>query len=165
MRGASSWQMLSEVRAPGFGIVSQQAVGKRFLLYWLYWLFDRHVGEWALDLSGIAPWYRPNPPDSRSEAPGPATPVLATLSKDGKTLYLIVANGSSDRAVPARIALRGFAASGVSGELLSYPGMDRDPLVAPREDAVSDAGARLDGGTVTLTLPPQSVAFLAVRGR
>jgi hypothetical protein len=48
LRGASGWQMLSALNGQGFGILSQQAPEQRFLLYWLYYYFNRHVGEWAL---------------------------------------------------------------------------------------------------------------------
>jgi hypothetical protein len=59
LRGASSWQMLNRLDAPGFGILAQQAPDKRFMLYWLYYYFNRHAGEWALATDGVAPFYEP----------------------------------------------------------------------------------------------------------
>ena len=58
LRGASGWQMFSRLDAQGFGILSQDAPDKRFMLYWLYYYFNRHLGEWALLTDGTAPYYR-----------------------------------------------------------------------------------------------------------
>ncbi len=80
------------------------------MLYWLYYYFNRHLGEWALDLQGTAPFYTPAAADGLSDQPaelaGPVTPALVTLSKDGKSLYLVVANGSWDTAVPCTLDVR-----------------------------------------------------------
>jgi hypothetical protein len=77
--------MLSALNGQGFGILSQQAPEKRFLLYWLYSCFNRYVGEWALQLDGTAPYHQPRP--EAGEFAGPLTPVLATLSPDGREIY------------------------------------------------------------------------------
>lgn len=166
LRGASSWQMFSRLTGQGFGILSQQAPDKRFLLYWLYYYFNRHVGESVLDIAGTAPYYAPAAGDGPNlkpgEFPGPLTPVLATLSKDGKALYLVIANGSWDRTVPCRAEMRGFPAGRVSGTVLSQSDPDAKPLLERKEDAISPFAATLAGRELTCSVPPHSVVFVTV---
>jgi hypothetical protein len=50
---------------------------------------------------------------------GPQTPVLATLSKDGSALYVVIANGSWAKAAPCRIDVRNFPISQAHGILLT----------------------------------------------
>lgn len=162
LRGASSWQMLSNIKGPGFGVLSQQAIGKRYLNYWLYYYFNRHIGEWAIDLEGEAPFYTPAP-SVHGEASGPLTPLLATISMDGQILYLVLANGSSSREIPCRISLPGFSVASVSGMLLTHPGRDGDPLVSHREEVVSNFPTWVQNEVLRCSLPPQSIVFLSVR--
>ena len=166
LRGASGWQMLSSIDAQGFGILSQQAPDKRFLLYWLYYYFNRHLGEWALDMDGAAPYYTPAATDGLSDRPsdyaGPVTPALVTLSRDRKSLYLVVANGSWDRAVPCSLDMRNFGPARVSGIVLTSPDIDGKPLLQRKEDAIADLPVTLAGRRVTCTIPPHSVVFLTV---
>jgi hypothetical protein len=55
LRGASGWQMFSRLGGQGFGILSQDAPNQRFMLDWLYYYFNRHLGEWVLPTDGTAP--------------------------------------------------------------------------------------------------------------
>jgi hypothetical protein len=91
--GASGWQMLSRTGGQGFGILFPDAPEKQAMLYWLYYHFNRHVGEWVVDVEGTAPYHVPARAEDRSFS-APMTPVLATLSQDGSTLDLILVNGS-----------------------------------------------------------------------
>jgi len=168
LRGASSWQMLSNVKSPGFGILSQQAPDQRFLLYWLSYYFNRHVGEWVLPIAGTAPFQSD---DSHLRmglapvAPGPLTPVMATGSADGRTVYLVLANGSWERSFPLRVQLHGFSAARAEGVVLSQTSLDSSPLLEHKEDGVSALGVKLDGGALTGTLPAHSVAFVTITGK
>ena len=127
LRGASSWQMLNRLSAPGFGILGQEAPEKRFMLYWLYYYFNRHVGEQVLDMDGTAPYYTPaegdDPTLKPGDYPGPLTPVLVTLSADGKTIYVVIANGSWDKTVPCKMSWSNFTAAGRGG----VPAVRRQP--------------------------------------
>jgi len=162
LRGASSWQMLNRVGAQGFGILAQEAPDKRFMLYWLYYYFNRHVGEWVLATDGTAPWHEPGGEENGGAGSGPLTPVLATLSEDGRSLYLVIANGSWERTVPCRVSLRSFAATGVRGILLSHPDPDGKPLLERKEDAVSELPVELSGDVLTCTIPPHSAVFISL---
>jgi hypothetical protein len=162
LRGASGWQMLSRTNAPGFGILSQEVPDKRFLLYWLYYYFNRHLGEWALATDGVAPYYQPKQETDRAKFTGPLTPVLATLSKDEQALYLVLANGSWARAVPCRMQLRNFVLGHAEGILLTNDGLDGPPLLDRKEDAVRNFSVAQEARAVNCILPAHSVVFLTL---
>ena len=167
LRGASSWHMLSHANEPGFGILTQEAIDKRFLMYWLYYYFNRYMGEWVVDSSGTAPYYYPTPYDDRSiksgEFSGPITPVLVTQSKDKHTLYLIIANGSWDRSVPCRAKLSNFRAARTEGILLSHSDPNGNPLLQRKEEAVTPLSVSLSNQEVLCTIPPHSVVFISIQ--
>jgi len=167
LRGASSWNLLSHASEPGFGILTQEATEKRFLMYWLYYYFNRHLGEWVVDLSGMAPYYYPTPYDDPSiksgEFAGPITPVLATLSKDGRVIYLIIANGSWDRAVPCRIKLISFQPARAEGVLLSHPDPNGKALLERQEEAVTFLPVSISKQEVVCAIPPHSVSFITIK--
>jgi hypothetical protein len=169
LRGASSWQMLSNVSGLGFGVLSQQAPDKRCMTYWLYYYFNRHVGEQVLDTQGTAPYYTPaegdDPYTRPGEFPGPLTPALVTLSADGKTLYLVAANGSWDRTVPCRMKMGNFTGDRAEGVALFSSDPDASPLLERKEDFVSALPVTVKGGEVTCDLPPHSIVFVTVQGR
>jgi hypothetical protein len=160
VRGASGWQMLSRLDGQGFGILSQDAPDQRFLLYWLYYYFNRHVGQWVLPIDGTAPYHQPRP--ETGEYGGPLTPVLATLSGDGNEIYLVIANGSWTRAVPCRVKLRGFSAAQARGVVISSDKLEGKPLLKRKEEAVSDLPVATTGEEVNCTLGPHAVAFVTL---
>jgi len=166
LRGASSWQMFSRLNGQGFGVLSQDAPEKRFLIYWLYYYFNRHVGEQALDMDGTAPYYVPaqgdDPLTKPNEFAGPLTPALVTLSKDGGSLYLVIANGSWERSIPCRMKVRNFNVTRAAGTVLSHPDPDGKPLLERKEDAVADLPIRTGDQQVQFTIPPHSVVFVTV---
>jgi hypothetical protein len=160
VRGAGGWQMLSRLGGQGFGILSQEAPDQRFLLYWLYYYFNRHVGQWVLPMDGIAPYHQPRPP--AAEFAGPLTPVLATLSGDGNQMYLVMANGSWTKTVPCRITLRGFRAAEARGVVISSDNVDAKPLLERKEEAVSDFPVAATPEDVTCTLGPHAIVFVTL---
>lgn len=160
LRGASSWEMFSRTKSPGFGILTPDEPKKAFLIYWLYYYFNRHVGESVVEIAGTAPYYAPE-----GKPAGPLTPFLATLSKDGRTLYLVAVNASWDRKIPATIELRGFAPGRTRAVTLSQDSRDANPLVNRREDAVSMLPVKVTGSRLTFELPPHCVVFIEVSER
>lgn len=169
LRGASAWQMLNVKRAQGFGILTQDEPEKRFMLYWLYYHFNRHVGRWVLDTRGTAPFYQPTAPfpgrTDLEKLAGPYTPVLATLSDDGKTVYLVLANGSWDRTFPFAVALRNFVPKRASAILLKHDDPDGKPLLERQEDALHELSVALQANQLRGELPPHSVVFISVAGQ
>jgi len=168
LRGASSWEMLCRLNEQGFGILSLEAPEKRFLIYWLYYYFNRHLGEWILDMEGTSPYYYPaaadHPSGKPAELAGPLTPVLATQSKDKKHLYLVMANGSWDRSIPCRAKVANFKAARAEGILLTHSNLDGKPLLQRKEEAVTPLSVSVTNQEVTCTLPPHSVVFITIKG-
>jgi hypothetical protein len=162
LRGASGWQMLSGLGGQGFGILSQQAPEKRFLLYWLYYYFNRHVGEWVLQVDGTAPYHQPR--QEAGEFAGPLTPVLATLSRDGREIYLVIANGSWTRAVPCHVKLENFHADRARGIVITNDKLDGKPLLENKEEAVSDFPVSAVGNEADCIVPPHAVVFVTLAG-
>jgi len=162
LRGASGWQMLSRLDAPGFGILTQQAPDQRFMLYWLYYYFNRHLGEWALATEGVAPYYQPRREADRARFGGPLTPALVTLSKEEREMYLVLANASWTRAVPCRVRLRNFAVARATGVVLTGHNLDGPPLLDRKEDAVTVLPVDRKTEEVTCALPPHAVVFVTL---
>jgi len=160
VQGASGWQMLSRLGGQGFGILSQEAPDQRFMLYWLYYYFNRHVGQWVLQMDGTAPYHQPG--QEAGELAGPLTPVLATLSGDGNEMYLVMANGSWTRAVPCRVRLRDFRAAKARGVVISSNKLDGKPLLERKEEAASDFPVGTTGEEVNCTLPPHAIVFVTL---
>lgn len=165
--GASSWILLSHPNEPGFKILSQDAMEKKSMLYWLYYYFNRHLGESVLDMSGTAPYYYPTPSDypamKSGEFGGPVTPALISQSKDGKTLYLVIANGSWERSVPCQVKVRNFPMSKAEGILLSQADPNGKALLNRKEDAVNPLPVTVANQEVVCTIPPHSVVFITVK--
>jgi hypothetical protein len=128
------------------------------MLYWLYYYFNRHVGESVLDMEGTAPFYEPK--DHRFS--GPPTPTLITLSKDGRIVYLTVGNGSWTRAVPCLVHLRNFHAGRLEGMVLTNDNLDAKPLLDEKKDLVSPFPVTATPDGVTCTIPPHAVVFVTM---
>jgi len=162
LRGASGWQMFSRRGAQGFGILSQEAPAQRFLLYWLYYYFNRHLGAWVLTVEGTTPYYTPPQPADRDQFSGPLAPVLATLSEDGQQVYLVIANGSWTRPLPCLVRLLNFHLGHATGIVLSNDQLDGKPLLERKTDAVSDLPMRTEDADLQCTVPPHAVVFVTV---
>ncbi len=89
--------------------------------------------------------------------------MLATLSKDERELYLVIANGSWTRSVPCRVQLRNFVAARATGVLLSSDQLDGPPLLDKKEDAVTNFPLAYAGDEVTCTLPAHAVLFVTLQ--
>lgn len=160
VQGASGWQMLSRLGGQGFGILSQEAPDQRFMLYWLYYYFNRHVGEWVLKMDGTAPYCRPE--QQAEEFAGPLTPALATSSADENQIYLVIANGSWTRAVPCRVKLRDFRVAKARGIVIGNDKLNGKPLLESKKEAISDLPVDTTGQEVNCTLGPHAVVFVTL---
>lgn len=168
LRGASSWQMLNRLEAQGFGILAQQAPEKRFMLYWLYYYFNRSLGEQALKLDGTAPYYTPTKETDAQltgSYAGPVTPALVTLSQDRKTMYVMIANGSWTQTVPCKMSWKGFTAAGAEGVLLTSGDRDAKPLLERKEDFVQPLAVETTATTMSYQVPPHSVSFITLKAK
>jgi len=168
MRGASTWEFFCRLERQGFGILSRDAPDKRFMVYWLYYYFSRHLGDWVVDMQGMAPYYAaPGDGSDRSDrdASCPLTPALVTLSNDKTTLYIIVANGSWKSDVPCTVHLRGFEATRGSGTALSSDNLDAKPLLENKSDFVRKLPVTVTKEELRCIIPAHSVVFVALQGK
>jgi hypothetical protein len=168
LRGASSWSLLSNAKSQGFGVLSQDAPDKRYMLYWLYYYFNRYLGDNVLEMDGTAPYYTPSGDDPYSkpgEYPGPLTPAVVTLSKDGRTMYVMIANASWERSFPCEMAIKHFRPTSATGVLLSNPDLDHKPMLERKDELVSDFAAHTRADGIDFTLPAHSVLFLKIEQR
>jgi hypothetical protein len=165
LRGASSWCLLSESKAQGFGVLAPDAPDKRFMLYWLYYYFNRYLGVKVLAINGTAPYFVPSGDDPYAEPgehPGPLTPAVVTLSQDGRTIYAMIANASWEKSFPCEMTIKHFRPRSATGVLLSNPDLDRKPMLESKEELMSEFTARAHVGGVDFVLPAHSVLFLKI---
>ncbi len=160
LRGASSWEMFSRLKATGFGFLYPEAPARRSMFYWLYYHFNRHVGEWVLDMEGTAPYYTWS--DRGKTASGPLTPALATLSADGRRLYLVIANGSWLKAVDGRVVLKNFLPERATAVTLSQSDADAGPLIDRKEDVVRELPVALGDGDMRFAVPAHAIVFITL---
>ncbi|NUQ00402.1 MAG: hypothetical protein HUU35_11175 [Armatimonadetes bacterium] len=165
VRGASSWKSFSGLREPGFGVLFHEAPMRRSMLHWLYYYFNRQLLDQVVDFTGTAPFYTPTRHRTGHESmPAvPATPLLATVSDDGRQLALMAVNASWTKATPATVALSGFTPREVSGVVLSHDDRQAHPLLERSEEFVTPLAVTCEGSTLRFTLPPHAVVFLEVR--
>ena len=101
------------------------------------------------------PWY------DKDEFAVPALSASAVRAKDGR-LRIALANADPRRPLTVSIKLQGAAASRVTGQIITAPEMTAHNTFE-RPDTVRPAafdGAQILGGTLTVALPPKSVAVL-----
>lgn len=165
LAGASGWNTLSGSRAVGFAMLYHDRPEARSMLYWLYYYYNRHLGDDVLDLAGTAPYYRLR--QSASLLPTapevPATPVLATLDRDGRTLYLMAVNGFWDRAVEAEVQIAGFRMGPATGVVLASDDLNASPILPAKDRFVQPLALRLDESALRFTLPAHAIVFLQVQ--
>lgn len=167
VRAASSWQLLSITNAPGFGVIFHQAPEQRSMLYWLYYFYNRSLGDWVIDLSGTAPTYKSLKTSATSpviaDSGFPATPAMASVSEDGQNLYLMLVNGSWSQAAPCDISISSFPIATAEGVILSHDDPEAHPLLRSKEEFVNPLTIQRSDTTLRFTLPPHSVVFIKVR--
>jgi len=168
---AGQWCILSPVDRPGFAIVSYNDP-RQFLLYYLNYYLGRYVGDEVLDISGTCPYYEQSNIASdygwNGQAPYdvsmPEAPTLVTRSKDGKRLYVVVANGTGNESLPCRVDLKGFRAGAAEGKRLTQSSIDAPALVEKEGDVMSALPVKLENGGAALTFEAaaHSVSFIAL---
>jgi alpha-L-arabinofuranosidase len=85
------------------------------------------------------------------------------LSKDGKSIYFVIANGSWTRAVPCRVRLKHFPAETATAVALSSGDPDGKPLLDRKENFVSDFSAAISGNELSCAIPPHAVVFVTLK--
>lgn len=160
LKGASTWEMFTYQKSPGFGFFAQDAPQLRSMSYWLYYHFNRHAGHWVLPIEGTAPYHTGNL--NGQETRGPLTPAVATLSDDQRHLYLILANGSWKQPLPCQIDLRNFTPRQATGLILTSDDPDASPFIPRQEDIIHPLPLTRHETRLQFTLPPHAVVFVKI---
>ncbi len=158
VRGASGWTLFSAAANPGFLVVAGDKPEQRSMLFWLHRLFNERLGDELVAIEGTAPVYRD--PARPTDPEVPLTPAMASITKDGARLEVMLVNGSGTSDVPATIHLPDFAAARCVARLLHAADPNAPPLLVRDEDFVRQLPVTLAAGKATCTLPPRSVAFV-----
>jgi alpha-L-arabinofuranosidase len=162
------------VDRPGFAIVTIND-DRQFLLYYLNYYLGRYVGDEVVDTSGTCPYYEKSNVTSDYEWNGqgpydvslPKAPALVTRSRDGKHLYLVVANGTAAENLPCRVELKGFAAGAAEGKRLTQSSIDAPALVEKESDVVGPLPVELENGGKALAFEAaaHSVSFISLTAK
>ena len=167
VRGASAWEMFGDRSNRWNSFALFPASGdKKSMLYWTHQIFNAHLGENVLEMSGTAPFYTPTAPSDRSRGiplGGPLTPASVTLSADEKTMFVTIANASWDKNVPLELSVANFAAREVSGVRLSNDDVTRPGLLDDKSEFVHDFPVKMDGAKLVATIPAHSAVFLTLK--
>jgi len=168
LAGASAWQMLGHSRGLGFTILATDQPNSRTMLYWLYYQFNRHIGEKLIDFEGTAPFYATRGIRSETATEGPVTPVLLTTDAEQRLVFCVAVNGSWTKDVPCRLVLKNFQGRLASATLLSDDDLDGSPLLVTKDRFVRTflADVRVNAleksTLVTGTLPAHSVVLVTL---
>lgn len=157
VRGACNWNAMTRTGIPGFGMLYYDKPEIRSMVYWLYHYFNRGLEKQVLDIQGTVPYHQLN------GSTAPLTPLLATVSEDGRVVRLMLVNGSWGKSYPARVSLPGFTASHCEAIYLQNDDLDAQPMVEDVTTFVHKLGVTLDGQSVRFTLPAHSVAFVMLK--
>jgi len=127
--------------------------------YWVYEMFKVHQGGTILPVEMQAPDY------VFGNEKIPAVSASATRAADGRTVHLSLANTDPHRAATLTVTLAGLAPASAAGRVLTAPAMQAyNTFAAP--DTVKPVpfeGVKIAGNTLTLTLPPKSVAVVELK--
>jgi alpha-L-arabinofuranosidase len=145
-----------------------------FTSYYLNYYLGRYVGDEVVEVSGTCPYYEQSNVASDWSWNGQATydvsipeaPALVTRSKDGKRLFLVVANGTAKENLPCHVELKGFRAQAAEGKRLSGS-PEASALVEKESDVISALPVKLSSGGTTLTFEAtaHSVSFISLTAK
>ncbi|MGD0111928.1 MAG: hypothetical protein ABSD48_08675 [Armatimonadota bacterium] len=168
---AGQWCILTPVDRPGFAIVTIND-DREFLLYYLNYYLGRYVSDEVVDITGTCPYYEKRGVASDWGWNGQATydvsmpqaPTIVTRSKDGKHLYLVVANGTASESLPCTVDLKGFRAATAEAKRLTQDSIDAPALVDKGSDVIGSLAVRvMDGGRgIEFESAPHSVSFISL---
>ena len=170
VEAAAQFMAVGPRESPGFTIVPLNDE-RLFTPYYLNYYLSRYVGDEVVDVSGTCPYYEKAGIPSDYTYTGavydvsmPKAPVLVTRSADGKTLYLVIANGTATESLPCHVNLKGFRVASVEGKRLSQSSIDAPALVEKESDVISALPVQVsDGGQgIEFECSPHSVSFISL---
>jgi alpha-N-arabinofuranosidase len=126
--------------------------------FWVFEMYKPYMDGTVLPITVSSPTY------AKDKWSMPAVSASAVRGKDG-LVHVGLSNLDPNRASTVTVSLAGLTASGVTGRVLTAPVMnalnsfDAPQTVVP----VAFTGARLENGSLTVTLPAKSVVMLELR--
>ncbi len=129
--------------------------------YFAYLLYRHHSGSQVLSTqtqSSMASF----------DANLPVLDSQATLSADGRTLYLAVINRSETEVLTPRIRIRGWTSASGFIKLFELNGKSRDaanPFGSSQDVNITARSASIIGATFSVSLPAHSVTVIEVPGK
>jgi len=173
VEAAAQFMAVGPWQSPGFTIVPLNDE-RLFTPYYLNYYLGRYVGDEVVEVSGTCPYYEQSNVASDWSWNGQATydvsipeaPALVTRSKDGKRLFLVVANGTAKENLPCHVELKGFRAQAAEGKRLSGS-PEASALVEKESDVISALPVKLSSGGTTLTFEAtaHSVSFISLTAK
>ncbi|MFW2829372.1 alpha-N-arabinofuranosidase [Sphingomonas sp. ID0503] len=126
--------------------------------YHVFAMYKPYMDGTVLPIEVKSPWY------GKDKWTVPAVSASAVRDKAG-VVHVGLSNADPNRPMTVTTTLTGVTASAVTGKVLTAPAMtslnsfDAPNVVAP----APFTGAQVNGGTLTVTLPPKSVVMLDLR--
>ncbi len=123
--------------------------------YHVFEMFKVHQDATSLSVALSSPDY------VLGDAKIPAVSASASRDKNGR-IHLSLTNADPAKPVTVTCTLNGAVAKSVSGRVLTAPAMNaHNTFVAPHTvEPAAFGGAKLDGGSLSVTLPAKSVVVL-----
>lgn len=123
--------------------------------YHVFEMFKVHQDATALPVALSSPDY------VLGDAKIPAVSASASRDKNGR-IHLSLTNADPAKSVTVACTLNGAAAKSVSGRVLTGPAINaHNTFAAPHTvEPAAFTGAKLDGGSLSVTLPAKSVVIL-----
>ena len=129
--------------------------------YWLFYYFNRHFGEWVLDIKGTAPCLDSTMPENKG-AKLPLTPMLITASDDGSKVFIVAANASWTKDFPCSVSIGSFDIGSANGVFLSNGDLDASMWIKEKSDFVHPLDVKTSGGDISFELPRHSIVFITL---
>ena len=164
--GASAWclnSLSTHYQSMGFVGVNDAQARTLSMNYWLFYYFNRHFGEWVLDIKGTAPCIESVIPENKG-AKLPLTPILITASDDGSKVFIVAANASWTKDFPCSITINSFDIGNAGGVLLSNGDLNASMWLKEKSDFVHPFNVKTSGNNVSFEIPRHSIVFINLEG-
>ena len=169
MKGASAWQMLSTSaeKEMSYAILNMQDDSLTSMRYWLYYYFNRHMGDLVLDIQGTAPQHKMNTGKGETISVV-TTPPVVTMNSNKTELYLMVANGDWGKDYPCTLTVTGMKITNLNAVVLSSGDTNASPWLHERSEFVHSQTVTISTNSrqsqLSFILSAHSVVFATCKG-
>lgn len=170
--GAIGWNLLNLTHrrgkpSQGFSLLFTDAPNKTSLLFWLYFLFRKHLGKYVVKIDGSTPFFVPGNIKIANARALPITTSLVTYTPDSSVLYFIIVNSSYKDTLIGTLRIVGnIRINDVHGTVLSdfrpHP-IDSLPVISDSSKVIRTVQTNLNNNKgLSLRVLPHSVTFLEI---